>query len=57
MSFWDWFSLTIPEPEDPFHKALKEDWLAENSESREEEVTRQQLEAGALKASVGQEAA
>ena len=57
MSFWDWFSLTIPEPEDPFHKALKEDWLAENSESREEEVTRQQLEAGALKASVGLEAA
>mmetsp|Transcript_4048 Transcript_4048/g.9443 ORF Transcript_4048/g.9443 Transcript_4048/m.9443 type:complete len:300 (+) Transcript_4048:49-948(+) len=34
-----------PEPDTPFIKGLKDDWLAENSESREEEVTRQQLEA------------
>ncbi|CAE7813986.1 unnamed protein product [Symbiodinium necroappetens] len=42
-----------PEPDSPFIKALKDDWqlarqwlrLAENSESREEDVTKQQLEA------------
>ncbi|CAJ1329865.1 unnamed protein product [Effrenium voratum] len=34
------------EPQDsPFIKALKDDWLAQNSESREEDVTRKQLEA------------
>ena len=36
-------------------QALKDDWLAENSESREEDVTRQQLEVrlGALEAEMG----
>ena len=43
--FLQWFSLTPPIKEDPYIKALKDDWLAENSESREEDVTRQQLEA------------
>mmetsp|Transcript_3071 Transcript_3071/g.6379 ORF Transcript_3071/g.6379 Transcript_3071/m.6379 type:complete len:301 (+) Transcript_3071:47-949(+) len=43
--FLDWFTLHPPVKDSPYIKALKDDWLAENSESREEDVTRQQLEA------------